>query len=198
MIQGRYQLYTDKVVYSFEDLYKNFTATANQIDWKRFKPEKILVLGLGLGSVIQIIEAKNKVPMHFTVVDIDEATHYLTKKYTAEKFKSPIEYIKADAYAYMVQNQQKYDLILFDIFIDDLVPLQFETREFIKKLASSLLPGGLLLYNRIALEPKHVMHNMEFLDQVFMKIFPRADFVDIKVNWVLVSDKSFLKTQKNA
>ncbi|MBK7608405.1 MAG: hypothetical protein IPK94_15305 [Saprospiraceae bacterium] len=193
MTHGRYQLYTDKVVYSYEDLYKNFKITADKIDWKAFRPKNILVLGLGLGSVIQIIEKKNKQPLFFTAVDIDEAVLYLVQKYTASKFRSPIEYIHADAQIFIAQNNVKYDLILFDIFIDDLVPPKFETLVITKKLASALAPNGLLLYNRIAIEPEHIMRNMDYFDRVFNKVFPQAEFVNVKYNWVLVSDGSRLK-----
>ena len=55
VVRGRYQLYTDKVIYSYEDLYHNFRVTCNKIDWKLFKPKDILILGLGLGSVIQLL-----------------------------------------------------------------------------------------------------------------------------------------------
>ena len=193
MLRGRYQLHTEKVIYSYEDLYHNFRVTSNKINWSKFKPTKVLVLGLGLGSVIQIVEKKSKLPLEITAVDIDEAIMYLIQKYTAQHFISPIEYIIADAYNFILQNTQKYDLILFDIFIDDLIPPKFESLAFTKKLAASLSPNGLLLFNRVAIEPDQIMGNMHHFENIFMKVFPHAHFLDVKTNWVLVSDKRWLK-----
>lgn len=193
MVRGRHQLHTEKVIYSYEDLYRNFKVTANKIDWSRFKPTKVLVLGLGLGSVIQIMEKKSLLPLEITAVEIDEAVVYLLNKYTAQSFKSPIEYIIADAYHFIQTNTEKYDLILFDIFIDDLIPPKFESLAFTKKLASCLATSGLILYNRVAIEPDQIMRNMHHFENVFMKVFPRAHFLDIKTNWVLVSDRGWLK-----
>jgi len=34
---------------------------------------------------------------------------------------------------------------------------------------------------------------MDYFDRVFNKVFPQAEFVNVKYNWVLVSDGSRLK-----
>ena len=194
MTRGRLQLTTDHVIYSWEDLYRNFRYASSRIDWKKFRPKNILVLGLGLGSVIQILERKVSYPLSITAVELDEGVLYLVKKYSASKFRSPVQYICADAYAFILQNTQKFDLILFDIFVDDYIPSQFESLAFTKKLAESLSKGGLILYNRIAMDPSQIMHNMEFYDQAFSRVFPDAEILQIKTNWVFASNKHLLKS----
>jgi spermidine synthase len=193
LIRGRYQLFTDQVIYSFEDLYKNFRTTASQIDWTRFKPRKILLLGLGLGSVIQIVEKKNKGQMEFTAVEIDEAAVFLTSKYTASKFRSPVEYIVSDAYAFVLQNQTKFDLIVFDLFIQDMIPVHFETISFLRKLKSSLGAGGALWLNRITERPDQILASMEYVETVFKKVFPLGEIIDVPPNWVLIESNQWLK-----
>lgn len=192
MIRGRYQLFTNNVIYSYEDLYKNFKKTADRINWKLFRPKEVLVLGLGLGSVIQIFEKKCKEKMHFTAVDLDEACFYLTQKYTAPKFKSSVEYVHADAESFILQNKRKYDLILFDVFIEDKIPVQFQSLTFLKKLQQRLHSNGLLLMNRLAQEPHQVMDTMKYIDEVFNHVFPRGDFVHVSPNYILVSDLKLL------
>lgn len=192
-VKGRFQLYTDKVIYSYEDLYNNFRVTCNKINWIAFRPKEILVLGLGLGSVIQLIEKKNKQDLHFSAVDIDEMTFYLTKKYTAQKFRSPIEYINADAELFITQTKQKYDLIVFDIFIDDKIPSHLQSLIFMKKLQHRLHQDGILLMNRIALEPDQIMENIQFMEYTFKKIWPNARVIEVPPNWVLISDENVLK-----
>ncbi len=193
VVRGRYQLYTDKVIYSYEDLYHNFRVTCNKIDWKLFKPKDILILGLGLGSVIQLIEKKNKHQLRFTAVDIDEMSFYLTQKYTSEKFRSPIEYINTDAELFVAQSKQKYDLIVFDIFIDDNIPTHLQSLRFMKKLAHRLSPDGVILMNRIAMEADQIMENMQFMEYIFKKVWPMASVIDVPPNWVLISNEKVLK-----
>lgn len=194
MTRGRLQLTTDHVIYSWEDLYRNFSYASSRVDWKKFRPKNILVLGLGLGSVIQILEQKVRHPLSITAVELDEVVLYLVKKYSASKFRSPVQYLCADAYAFILQNSQKFDLILFDIFIGDYIPSQFESLAFTKKLATSLAAGGLILYNRIAMDPSQIMHNMEYYEQAFSRVFPDARILQIKTNWVFASNKHLLKS----
>ena len=194
LIKGRLQLYTDRVIYSWEDLYRNFKSAVNKLNWSRFKPETVLILGLGLGSVIQIVEKKSKKPLRITAVEIDEHVLYLVNKYSSSKFKSPVEYICADAYSFIIQNKRKFDLILFDIFIDDDIPSQFQTLSFARKLSQSLTDSGIMLYNRIAMEPDQIMASMEYFDQVYSRVFPSAVILEVKTNWILLSNKHQLKT----
>lgn len=194
LVKGRLQLYTDQVIYSWEDLYRNFKTALGKLNWKTFKPQKVLILGLGLGSVIQIIEKKAQKPLVITAVEIDESVLYLVKKYSAEKFISPVEYICGDAYSFILQNKRKYDLILFDVFVDDFIPSEFQTLAFTRKLAQSLSESGIMLFNRIAMEPDQIMANMEYFDQVFSKVFPSAAIVEVRTNWILLSNKHHLKT----
>ncbi len=193
VVKGRFQLYTDKVIYSFEDLYNNFKVTCNKINWQVFKPKEILVLGLGLGSVIQLIEKKNKQDMHITAVDIDEMSFYLTRKYTSSKFRSPVLYVHADAELFIAQSKQKYDLIVFDIFIDDKIPTHLQSLRFMKRLNQRLQPNGILLMNRIAMESDQIMENMQFMEYIFKKIWTEAAIIDVPPNWVLISDEKVLK-----
>lgn len=194
LVKGRLQLYTDRVIYSWEDLYRNFKSAIGRLNWSTFKPQNVLILGLGLGSVIQLIEKKSKKPLRITAVEIDEHVLYLVKKYSAAKFKSPVEYICGDAHAFILQNKKKYDLILFDVFIDDLIPPKFLSLSFTRKLSMSLSDSGIMLFNRIAMEPDQIMANMEYFDQVFSKVFPSSVILEVKTNWVLMTNKHQLKT----
>ncbi|MEP7269832.1 MAG: hypothetical protein ABI844_19605, partial [Saprospiraceae bacterium] len=86
-----------------------------------------------------------------------------------------------------------YDLIIFDIFIDDVVPPELETLSFLRKIKQRMATNGLLLMNRISLEPDQIMHNIDYIEKVFKKVFPQSTFIDVRPNWVLVSDKGSLK-----
>ncbi len=49
-----------------------------------------------------------------------------------------IKITQADAINWMDKTEEKYDLILLDLFIDNTVPADFETPDFLEKLAMRL------------------------------------------------------------
>ena len=78
--KGRYQLSTANAVYSFEDLYDNFSDAFKEIDLDRLNIQNVLILGFGLGSIPIILEQNFKKKYHYTGVEIDEEVLYLAKK----------------------------------------------------------------------------------------------------------------------
>ena len=71
LVNGRYQLSTDTAVYSFDDLYDNFTTAFQQTNFDTFKPKSVLLLGLGLGSVPYILETTYGIKPLYTAVELD-------------------------------------------------------------------------------------------------------------------------------
>ena len=70
--KGRYQLSTDNAIYSFGDLYTNFSNTFDLYNWSDYASKEVLLLGLGLGSIPLMLEQKYQKKCHYTAVDIDE------------------------------------------------------------------------------------------------------------------------------
>jgi len=56
LVKGRNQLITKNAIYSFDDKYENFYTSFNKIAWQKLKAKNALILGLGLGSVIYMLE----------------------------------------------------------------------------------------------------------------------------------------------
>ena len=54
--KGRYQLCTANAVYSYDELYNNFSDLFPQLKIEQLPGQRILVLGFGLGSIPLIIE----------------------------------------------------------------------------------------------------------------------------------------------
>ena len=79
--RGRYQLTTRNAVYSFADLYDNFRVALAQVKWETWHGRKVLVLGLGLGSIPYMLEKHFWHSMEYTAVEIDEEVVYLANKY---------------------------------------------------------------------------------------------------------------------
>lgn len=191
--QGRYQLSTANAVYSFGDLYTNFSRSFHQIDLDQLQVKKVLILGMGLGSIPYMLEKVFKKNYQYTSVEIDEAVVYLANKYVLKSLTSTQETISTDAYFFVLQSKEKYDLICMDIFLDETVPSQFEQEEFLNQLKSLLTPNGLLLYNRLTSTIKNEDKTKLFFNKKFKATFPRASYLDVGGNWMLLNRSDVLK-----
>ena len=160
--------------------------------------KEVLILGLGLGSIPIILENKFGRQFHYTAVELDEAVIYLANRYGLAGLSSPITTICADAYAFLMQNEEKYGLICMDIFLDDVVPLPFETDEFLEALRKALAPGGLLLYNRLTDNLRDQKATQFFFEQHFLSIFPQGAYLDVGGNWMLFNHREALKPANNS
>lgn len=187
--RGRYQLCTANAVYSFEDLYDNFFKAFQKIDLESLPGRRVLVLGLGLGSIPQILEKHFNLAFHYTAVELDEAIIYLASKYVLNDLESSIEMICADAANYVEQSQDTFDLICMDIFLDDEIPSIFEKTIFLEQLKAILHPQGILLYNRLSLTDRDVAKTKQFFETTFLSVFPQGTYLDVQTNWVLMNRK---------
>jgi spermidine synthase len=193
MRRGRYQLSTAHAVYSFGDLYSNFAQTFKQCKLEDLPGKEVLVLGLGLGSIPYMLEKKLGLDLHYTAVEIDEVIIDLAYRYTLAELDSPIEIICTDAEIFVSSTYQRYDLICMDVFLDDQIPGPFQQVEFLEQLQRLLAPGGLLLFNVLALRKTDRKQAERFFAQVFMPVFPQSTFVEVEYNWVLVNERRWLR-----
>lgn len=185
--RGRYQLSTANALYSYGDLYSNFSDSFKRIDLDRLPGSEVLLLGLGLGSVPYMLEHSFGKQFFYTAVELDESVIYLASKYTLPQIQSPLEVVCADACSYVQYTESTFDLIAMDVFVDDVVPPDFEEDEFLEALAACLNPGGLLMYNRLALTDVDKEHSIAFFEGPFKRQFPQATYFDVKGNYMLLS-----------
>ena len=187
LVRGRYQLNTANAVYSFADLYTNFRMAFQQLEIKSQPVNDVLILGFGLGSIPYMLERVFDCHFNYTAVEIDEEVLYLAHRYALPEIASPIEMITANAFDYAAQCETQYDLICMDVFLDDVIPDDFETTEFLGNLKRLLRPQGILLYNRLSYSEGDKEKSRSFLEEGFRKIFPEAFYIDTESNWILVN-----------
>lgn len=190
--KGKLLLQANGAVYSWEDHYYNFRQAFEKLDWAKLPGKETLLLGLGLGSIPQLTEELFDQVLHYTAVEYDEVVAELAEHYLLYRLKSPVETVIADAEAFVAQDYRKYDLILIDLFVDDEVPEQFNNPEFLRKLNLMLTPGGCLITNRLTFTDKDRNQTAAYWRTVFLEVFPEADFLDVKSNWMMFSDKAYL------
>lgn len=187
---GRYQLSTANAVYSFEDLYTNFSRAFARLELDKLAIENVLILGFGLGSIPTMLEQKFNKNYHYTAIELDEAIIYLANKYTLPQLKSPIEILCADAFAYVMQCQQQFDMICMDVFLDASTPDHFKTIDYLEKLKELLSPKGIVLYNCLAAKKSDLKAAQIFYERTFSKVFTNANYFDVGGNWMLIGKKN--------
>ncbi|NND32391.1 MAG: hypothetical protein HKN76_07345 [Saprospiraceae bacterium] len=186
LVQNRFQLSTENAIYSFDDLYLNFGLAFKQL---KLPPNdsKFLLLGLGLGSVPFILEREHDAHYHTTAVEVDEAVIMLAARFTFPRLTQRIEVIHADAEIFVKTNEGQYDLIVVDLFLDDIVPPYFETQVGMLRLKKLLSSEGLLLINRLYRNGSDKKRTTAFYENIFCKVFSNARFLDVGGNWILVA-----------
>lgn len=193
MKKGRFQLSTDKAVYSYDDLYDNFTTAFEALDMQRFNPESVLILGLGLASVPYILETKYKKLPYYTAVELDEEVIYLAEKYRLGSMQSSVQCIAADAEVFVSICQDSFDLIVIDLFIDDVIPEAFLSLTFMEQISELLEDGGLLMFNHLGMNESQEQQVDKYMEEVLLKIFPGASYIPTRNNRILLNHRQFLK-----
>lgn len=184
---GRYQLRTNKAIYSFEDKYVNFYKTFKALDWEKMNIEKVLLLGLGLGAIPQMLEINFDKQFEYHIVEIDEEIINLAQKYTLNDLKSPAYVYEMDAEIFVDITEEKFDLIIIDIFIDRTVPKKFESSDFLEKLKYLLYDNGIILFNRLNSDTENFLSNTKYFDKIFKTEFHDAKMFFVKNNIILTS-----------
>ncbi|MEP6794017.1 MAG: methyltransferase domain-containing protein [Saprospiraceae bacterium] len=191
--RGRYKLTTSGAIYSFEDLYSNFRKSFERLKWENYKIDTCLVLGLGLGSIPDMLVTKFKKKISFVAVDIDEVVIEMAMQYVLRPKKINIDVFTADAASFLEWHHGRYDMICTDVFVGDRIPADLQTEEALTSMKGMLRPNGLLLYNRLSRYQPDIDANLKFLNQVFLKVFPEGGYFDLDGNWMFVNRRSAFK-----
>lgn len=188
LVSNTLQLCSKNAIYSFGEKYDNFYKAFRQIPDFLEQVETVLVLGLGLGSIPYMLEEKFKYDFDYTFVEIDEEVVRLANEYTLQYLECSQQTYSTDAYVFLLQMSQKFDMICMDIFLDDVIPSDFESIEFLKLLKKRLAPRGFVLYNRLTVSASDLKKTEVFFKQ-FKQVFPEATYMDVGGNWLLCSKK---------
>jgi spermidine synthase len=189
--RGRLQLLSGDSIYSWDDLYKNFLIAFDQLRVDERDIEDVLVLGLGLGSVPYMLETVFQRQYRYTAVEWDETISELAARYTLSRLASRVDVITGDAEIFVEITEEQYDLLIVDIFEDDITPPQFTTPDFLTQCAELLRPGGLILFNRLHGDDPNVRQVTErFFERTFKSVFPQGNYIDTQGNWILWAERT--------
>ena len=144
-IDGNKVLDSKNANYSFGSLQEVLTFGLSELD---IAPnDKILLLGMGAGSILHTLRNKFKCSGHITGVEFDEQVIELAKSEFDLLKITDLEVIQFDAMEYVNQCKEKYDLIIIDLFIDDQVPDVFYSLDFWSCIVGLMEPKANILFN---------------------------------------------------
>lgn len=112
-------------------------------------PKRILIVGLGGGSIPRVFRAVLPgVPVD--VVEVDEAVVEVARDHFDFAAGGTVRVIVQDARVYVkraARSGLKYDLIVLDAFNGDYIPEHLMTREFLEECRAILTSDGVLVAN---------------------------------------------------
>lgn len=129
---------------SNQNLKSAFNELFHRQDIYKKEYNHVLILGLGLGSVIDLL-IENAFVNQFTAYENDtRLIAWLDKYYKTEN----LNIIPKSAEEFSIENK-KYDLIIVDLFIDEIMPDFLTKSSYWETLKSSLTPDGILIWNTL-------------------------------------------------
>ncbi len=168
-----------------------------------FRPEHehVLLVGLGGGAMVHFLSHHDP-DVSVDVVEIDPVVVDLASKYFQISPHDKLRIFTADAFVYLRETVNKYDVIYLDAFLDPLmagtdiagIPIQLTQIEFYEDLKTRLVPGGVVVSNQM--HHGAAADNIKLMRQVFSSVClfraPYDQFVAVASTIVPPPDKNIL------
>ena len=112
-----------------------------------FRPgaRRCLVLGLGGGSVLKVLEQHD---LEYDIVEIDPLVHHVAERYFGPlPFRGEVHL--TDAREFVRSTARRFDLVVIDVVSTDAMPEHLCSVEFFELLATVLNHGAVVAFNSI-------------------------------------------------
>ena len=152
--------------YSYGSLQRILRKGLHLIGFERIRNFKtILVLGVAGGSVIKTLVNEIKFKGKITGVEIDETIIKIANTYF-ELDKIPnLEIVIEDAFEFVLKTNNKYDLIIIDIFQDASMPDFLFEDSFIDRIIFLLNLNGFILFNTMVINKEDENRNSTYIQK---------------------------------
>lgn len=147
LMNGKTLLNTSNANYSYGSLQRVLKFSLDQIDL--LKTENILVLGLGGGCVLKTLRNDFNYSGNITAVDIDPVIIDIAAKEFGIVTNNNTLIICADAFDFVRNDNNNFDLIIIDLFIDNKIPEKFLLQEFWRELLNKVKSNGNVIFNTL-------------------------------------------------
>lgn len=146
LINGQKVLDTRISNYSYGALQKTLYRGLREISFTS-QAKQVLVLGMGGGSVIQTLREKFYSTATIDAVEIDPVVIQIAREEFQMERYQPLNIIEADAYDFVFECTQNYDIIIVDVFLGNKIPKKITELDFYQAVLYLLKPGGSMLFN---------------------------------------------------
>lgn len=182
---GRIVVDTDLVNYSHGSLHQVFQRAFKKINpFENKDISHVLVLGFGAGSIYQILRKEQHFKGIITGIELDPTMINLFQEFHGND-DPLLDLRQQDAFEFVQMAEVQYDLIVIDLFVQDDVPDQFFTTEFVGTIQLLLAPNAFLIWNLILTNESH-QHKFILLKDKWMR----------KGNWFKIGDANVIIYQQ--
>lgn len=177
---GRLVLDSKNANYSYGSLQRILRKGLHYIGYERVRGFKeVLVLGVAGGSVIKTLVDEIGYKGNITGVELDSKVIEVANTYFGLDKTPNLTILIEDAFEFVLKSQNKYDLIIIDIFKDTEMPAFLFEDFFIKHIKQMLNVNGFILFNTMTLTPEHFKRNQSFkahYDDAFsVRLYPKVE-----------------------
>ena len=188
---GELVLDSENANYSYGSLQRILRLGLKNIGYEKITPmNHVLVLGVAGGSVIKTLVDEVKFKGKITGVEIDAEIIKIANTYFKLNEVQNLEIVIDDAFEFVLKTQNKYDLIVVDIFQDTAMPnFLFETF-FINRICFLLNTKGFILFNTMILNDTQNERNKKYIANFYNPQFKIKTIPRIKIhNELIVIEK---------
>lgn len=177
---GKYVLNTQNANYSFGSLHRVFQKAFKIIRLKERNFSSCLLLGGGAGSIPSILYKELGLNISTTVVEIDKEVIRLGKKYFKLGDYPNLTIINEDAFVFVSNTTETYDLIAIDIFKDVMVPERFISPVFFDNIKKRLTPNGVVIFNFVSFDFE-TKQQIKKIEQLLTTVFKESTITTHKI-----------------
>ncbi|HEX2970195.1 MAG TPA: hypothetical protein VHO46_13945 [Bacteroidales bacterium] len=172
---GKYVLNSTNANYSYGSLHTLFKKTFIKIkpDWSLIR--RALILGFGTGCVAETIHTYNS-DCKIDGVEPDQKIIDLGIKYFNTNDRKNLTIHNDSAERFIKSCNEKYDLIIIDVYIDLNVPPEIETEQFLTDVRNALNQGGIVIFNKF-ITTRAVIEQIPVLKELYEKIFTDTEIL---------------------
>lgn len=191
MVNGKLLIDAEHVNYSYGNLQKALKKGLNTIGETKLNSFKnILVLGVAGGSVIETIRRDFNLNVPITGVEIDADVIGLANEYFNLHKVPNLDLKIDDAFDYISNTKDTFDLIIVDIFNDEQMPDNLFNKVFWVDIYKTLNNNGVCLFNSIVSSNNEIERNQQLhkLNKGIFKSIQRIKTQKINELFILERD----------
>ncbi len=180
---GELVLDSENTNYSYGSLQRILRHGLKTIGFRQIKKmNKILVLGVAGGSVIKTLIDEIHYKGTITGIEIDNEIITIANSYFKLNQIPSLTLLNTDAFEFVLQAKEKYDLIIVDIFQDTKMPSFLFENFFTEKLCLLLQEKGYILFNTMILNKKDSDRNEKYYSEFYQPNFKIKKIPKVEVH----------------